>query len=638
MRDVLLNLLLCLLSAALLAISFPLSTPRLMLPLTEELGLGPWMIPGLPLQGGYMQYPWLAAVALLPLLLLVWRNSARGSFAWSYLAGVVWLLLGWCWLGSFGALPVVLLAGFFALPLGLFGGLAKLLLDSRRPAWILWGLPAAWTGIEYLRSFGFWAFPWNLLGASQVGNLPLLQLAEVGGAFAVSFAVVLANSSLLLLLLALEGRAQLRSKSLTDRGMDWQARPAARDSWHALARRQRFGTALCGISALLLAQGYGLLRLWQVDSEQSSSSKKLRAALVQGGLGTRERWSQASLARALLAYTAPSRAVLQSWPEHEPASAAQSALPGPDSSSRLAQAPAAPATTALAPPVPLDFGLFGSRSQTTVPSGHEEPPVGDSGWVASPEDPALLLVWPESCIPRRVEQPLQAYVPSELLGLIQGRENCGLLYGTLGHPRQQDRLENGAVLVKGELAQCSWAGSKVRLVPFGEVLPFRGTIRFLEYPWSSEDLSEGRQIETFEFAGQRLAVQVCFDNVWAFPSRRAVQNGAAALLLITNNSWYELPSGIRQHCDFDILRAVETRRAVGRASTTGWSQLVLPSGRIAASSKALDTAEVVEEWLPLQSGKTAYVLVGDLFAQLCLCFTALLGLRLWLSQRSESWL
>jgi apolipoprotein N-acyltransferase len=268
-----------------------------------------------------------------------------------------------------------------------------------------------------------------------------------------------------------------------------------------------------------------------------------------------------------------------------------------------------------------------------VPGGWPEPERG--AFIASDEHPACLIAWPESCLPRQLDTPLVSFLPAEVNALLSPQESAGLLLGAMGRPHSREDLENGAVLLTSPGPEARWVYSKVRVVPFGELLPFRGAIRFLEYPWSSQDVSEGRRVELFTFAGQQLSVQICFDNVWGFVSRRAVLDGASALLLLTNNSWYDLPSGIRQHCDMDRLRAIETRRTLGRVSTTGWSHIIHPSGRISASSSGLNVQETVEDWLPLNSGLTPYCRLGDVFAQFCLLAAVLLCLRVVLPGRSE---
>jgi apolipoprotein N-acyltransferase len=57
----------------------------------------------------------------------------------------------------------------------------------------------AWVVVEWLRTLGSASFPWGLLGYSQWTNLPVLQLASLGGVYLVSAAVVAANAGLALL-------------------------------------------------------------------------------------------------------------------------------------------------------------------------------------------------------------------------------------------------------------------------------------------------------------------------------------------------------------------------------------------------------------------------------------------------------
>lgn len=66
---------------------------------------------------------------------------------------------------------------------------------------VLLGIPALWVGFEYLRSVLFTGFPWNPVGVSQAMFRPLIQWAEWGGVYIVSFLVVLVNTVLTFFLL-----------------------------------------------------------------------------------------------------------------------------------------------------------------------------------------------------------------------------------------------------------------------------------------------------------------------------------------------------------------------------------------------------------------------------------------------------
>jgi len=53
--------------------------------------------------------------------------------------------------------------------------------------------PLLWTALEYFRDHFGTGFPWYLLGHTQHDFLHLIQIADLGGAFAVSFLVVAVN-------------------------------------------------------------------------------------------------------------------------------------------------------------------------------------------------------------------------------------------------------------------------------------------------------------------------------------------------------------------------------------------------------------------------------------------------------------
>ena len=92
--------------------------------------------------------------------------------------------------------------------------------------------------------------------------------------------------------------------------------------------------------------------------------------------------------------------------------------------------------------------------------------------------------------------------------------------------------------------------------------------------------------------------------------------GAEGLILVTNNSWYKLHSGIRQHCDMDVLRAVEYARPLARCSTTGWSHIIDPYGRVLETTSVESAGTILHEYAT-SNVATPYLVIGDLFAQVC---------------------
>ena len=151
----------------------------------------------------------LAWCALAPFFAALQYTSPRRGFRCGFLAGFAfWLVsLRWFWalIGNGGPWPLVILGHFAlsaycALYVGLVGYLLSHSKDNWQRAWrgLARALLAAifWTGLEWVRSTFLTGFAWNHLGVSQVRCLPLLQLAGIGGVYALTFLIVLVNAAL----------------------------------------------------------------------------------------------------------------------------------------------------------------------------------------------------------------------------------------------------------------------------------------------------------------------------------------------------------------------------------------------------------------------------------------------------------
>jgi apolipoprotein N-acyltransferase len=145
----------------------------------------------------------LALVALVPLLLGLRDVSAMQALAPAWLCGFAINLMGFRWgyalLDRFGHLPawarvlvLLVLAAYQASVFSLWAGLGNLLTRSARVPWLV-SVPLAVVVAESVLPF---LFPWNL-AVTVWRAWPLLQVAELGGAPAVSALVVLINLTLL---------------------------------------------------------------------------------------------------------------------------------------------------------------------------------------------------------------------------------------------------------------------------------------------------------------------------------------------------------------------------------------------------------------------------------------------------------
>src|SRR6185436_9267758 len=92
--------------------------------------------------------------------------------------------------------------------------------------------------------------------------------------------------------------------------------------------------------------------------------------------------------------------------------------------------------------------------------------------------------------------------------------------------------------------------------------------------------------------------------------------GAELLLVLTNDTWVGSPKFAGIAFDMAVLRAIETRRWLVRASTAGPSAIVAPNGAVRATT-AYDTTTTVAGDVTARSGLTVYARWGDVFAVAC---------------------
>jgi apolipoprotein N-acyltransferase len=138
---------------------------------------------------------WYAAPIGIAILVAVVRGQcARGAFFFGYLGGLGFFIPLLPWVGVYvGAMPWLALSALQATAFALFGMLAAVL--QRLPGASIW-VACAFTATEALRArVPFGGFPWGRLAFGQTDG-PLLSLARLGGAPAVTFVVAVIGATL----------------------------------------------------------------------------------------------------------------------------------------------------------------------------------------------------------------------------------------------------------------------------------------------------------------------------------------------------------------------------------------------------------------------------------------------------------
>ncbi len=134
----------------------------------------------------------LAWFSLAPLFLATRGCSLKKAFLFWYLGGVIFYLVTIYWIVHVTLIGLVLLVLYLALYFGAFGIVIKKVSEASKIVFLFLA-PALWVTLEYIRSHLFSGFGWALLGYSQTLNLPLIQIADITGAYGVSYLVMLVN-------------------------------------------------------------------------------------------------------------------------------------------------------------------------------------------------------------------------------------------------------------------------------------------------------------------------------------------------------------------------------------------------------------------------------------------------------------
>jgi apolipoprotein N-acyltransferase len=193
-----------------------------------------------------------------------------------------------------------------------------------------------------------------------------------------------------------------------------------------------------------------------------------------------------------------------------------------------------------------------------------------------------------------------------------------------GGPRSDASLVFNSVRLISSRGLNAGQYDKQRLVLLAEANPFASAAPVSESP---QEFAVGSTPGVLRGGSWRLGVSICHEILFPDVVSRSVEDGADVLVNVSNDGWLDGGSGVasRQHFAMAVFRAVETRRYLVRAATTGVSGVVDPYGRI---TKALPpgTGGVLTASVAGRTALTPYVRFGDAFAFFCLAATAALAL------------
>jgi len=240
-----------------------------------------------------------------------------------------------------------------------------------------------------------------------------------------------------------------------------------------------------------------------------------------------------------------------------------------------------------------------------------------------------LIIWPEAALPVVLEEEPRFF---ERVKDFVCESKTPLLLGAV---TLRDNLYYNSALLVSSQGETLAKYDKLHLVPFGEYIPLRRILRFLETVVPIGDFSRGKEFTIFSLTPNtynlrpNFSVLICFEDLFPELSRQFVRKGAQFLVNITNDAWFGKTSSPFQHLQASVFRAVENRVSLLRSANTGVSGFIAPSGKIISliqdnrgENIFIDGYKTQEIIIPkrLLSFYTRY---GDVFIVACFLFLLL---------------
>ena len=153
--------------------------------------------------------------------------------------------------------------------------------------------------------------------------------------------------------------------------------------------------------------------------------------------------------------------------------------------------------------------------------------------------------------------------------------------------------------------------AKRHLVPFGEYVPWRGSLSFInELTQIPHDFSAGQRLGIETVAGHRIASVICFESAFGPLMRENVAAGAQVITVPTNNRSYRRSANSAQHVALSQMSAAAVGRPVLHAGISGITAVIDANGAVHATTQLFKNAVVQGRVTPM-TGNTPYVRWGD---------------------------
>ncbi len=133
-----------------------------------------------------------------------------------------------------------------------------------------------------------------------------------------------------------------------------------------------------------------------------------------------------------------------------------------------------------------------------------------------------------------------------------------------------------------------------------------------------------------------LAPVICYESIYGDYMSEYARRGAGIIFVLTNDGWWRKTPGHRQHHEYARLRAIELRKPVVRAASTGISSFIDQKGQVMKKTEWWQQT-AIRESVNQNYRLTYYALQGNVAGKISVFFSALLLLamasRAWMNRK-----
>ena len=212
------------------------------------------------------------------------------------------------------------------------------------------------------------------------------------------------------------------------------------------------------------------------------------------------------------------------------------------------------------------------------------------------KDKKTLFIWPEGALSGKYFFEIEKYK-----NLIKESfsSNHLIIFGINTLDKKENKFFNSFVVVDNNLDK-QFQYNKVKLVPFGEFLPFHDKLEKIGLKKITEgfgSFSKGTNNNTFSYNGVDIIPLICYEII--FPELiQKINKNKTLLINISEDGWFGDTIGPYQHFSKSIFRAIESDSFVLRSANKGFSAVINNKGQIIKSLKNNETGSL-EYRLPI---------------------------------------